>query len=260
MDRGKVYIVGAGPGDPDLITVKGLNLIQEADVIVYDRLISSQLIAKTNKNARLIYVGKKPDYHPVPQHEINEILISLVRDNLKVVRLKGGDPFIFGRGAEECLALSKCNIDFEIVPGVTSAIGAAAYSGIPLTHRNSVVQCSFITAHESNDKNIPQVDWEEIAKLKHTAIVLYMGVTKLDYTVELLLKHGRSSDSPVAIIENATLPEQRVFVTTLGESVKVAKEEKIIPPSLIIISPTVTFHKNLNWFSKNGSQKILETI
>ncbi|MBM2815249.1 MAG: uroporphyrin-III C-methyltransferase [Ignavibacteria bacterium] len=258
MDKGKVYIVGAGPGDPDLITVKGLKLLQEAEVVVYDRLISPELISKINEKAELIYVGKKPDFHPIPQSEINAILIDLVKRNLKIVRLKGGDPFIFGRGAEECLALSQKNINFEVVPGVTAAIGASAYSGIPLTHRNSVVQCIFITAHESQDKNIPQVDWENVAKLKNTTIVLYMGVSRLEYTVELLLKHGRSADDRLSIIENATLPSQRVFVTTISEAVKVAKENNIIPPSLIIISPTVEFHKNLNWFSKNGYFKLLQ--
>lgn len=253
MKKGKVYIVGAGPGNSKLITVRGYELLKEADAVVYDRLIGNGLLKCTKESALHINVGKMPDMHLVPQDEINNILVDLANKGLNVVRLKGGDPFIFGRGAEECLALKENGIEFEVVPGIASALGASSFSGIPLTHRNSVVQCLFVTAHESPDKSVPQVDWESIANLKNTSIVIFMGVSKIESVAAKLMNFGRSPDELVSIVENATFPNQRVVITTLGKVAEDAKINNIVAPSLIIISPTISMHNELYWLDNNDS-------
>ncbi|MCQ6254014.1 uroporphyrinogen-III C-methyltransferase [Methanocaldococcus sp.] len=234
---GKVILVGAGPGDPELITVKGLKAIKEADVIVYDSLISKDLLNYAKEGAELIYVGKRKGQHSFKQEEINKILVEKAKEGKIVVRLKGGDPFIFGRGGEEILELKKHNIPYEVIPGITSAIAVPELANIPLTHRKVATSFTVVTGHEAEDKKEKQVD---LSKLNADTIVILMGITNLEKLVnELLQNPKRNKDTPVAIITNGTTKNQRVIKGTLGDIVEKAKKEKISPPGVIVVGDVV---------------------
>jgi uroporphyrin-III C-methyltransferase len=240
---GIVYLVGAGPGDPGLLTLRGLEYLQKADVVVHDRL-SNQLLLSYATLAELIDVGKQPDHHPVPQGRINAILVEEARKGKVVVRLKGGDPFVFGRGGEEAQALVEAEIPFEIVPGVTSAIAVPAYAGIPVTHREMACSVAFITGHCAGSKPL-DLNWQALAQGIDTLVFL-MGVHNLPLIVTSLLEAGRSSETPVALIEQGTLPEQKVFTGTLADILDKAANVK--PPAIIIIGEVASLHPKLDWF------------
>ena len=246
--KGIVYLVGAGPGDAGLITVKGMNKLREADVVLYDNLANSRLLSECPAHCEIIFAGKESGHHYVEQNIITELLIRYARKGKKVVRLKGGDPLIFGRGSEEAKALYEAGIEFEIIPGVTAATGVSAYSGIPLTHRNKVVQTVFVTAHEKLNKRSPQVDWQSLGKLKNTTIVIYMGVSQIQNVVNELINAGMKRNTPAAVVEKGTLSEQRTFSTTIAKLPQIVKSNNIRPPSIFIIGDTVNSNKSLNWF------------
>ncbi len=241
-------MVGAGPGDEGLITVKGLDVLKQADVVLYDKLANQVLISFCRKDAGKIFVGKEAGIHYVSQDETIDVLIKNANEGKTVVRLKGGDPYIFGRGSEEAIALKEAGIEFEVIPGVTAASGASAYAGIPLTHRNMVTQCVFITAHETPDKEDEQVEWEILAKMKNTTLVIYMGVSQIKNVIEKLIGFGMPSGTPAAVIENGTLNSQRSFTTTIKKLESVVWSEKIKPPSIFIIGPTAAFADEIKWF------------
>ncbi|NLJ91130.1 MAG: uroporphyrinogen-III C-methyltransferase [Clostridiales bacterium] len=243
----KVYLVGAGPGDPDLITLKGRKCIKEADVLVYDRLVSQALLEERKPGCKLIYVGKENRNHVKPQDEINEILYQEAKAGKCVVRLKGGDPYVFGRGGEEGEYLYQRNIPFEVVPGVTSAIGGLAYAGIPITHREVSRSFHVITGHLKNQNE--ELDWEVLAKLKGTLVFL-MGVTNLENITNNLIKHGMDKDTPAAMINWATTPRQRSISATLSTIYDVALEAKMTSPSLIVVGEVVSLKDTLDFYSK----------
>lgn len=245
---GKVYLVGAGPGDPELITVKGLKCIQQADVILYDRLINEDLLAYAKPDAELIFCGKLPGYHAMQQETINRSLVLHAKKGKTVVRLKGGDPFVFGRGGEEAEALVQHGIEFEIVPGVTSAIAAAAYAGIPVTHREFSSSVAFVTGHR-RDGTREDIKWESLAKGIDT-IAIYMGVHNLPYICGQLMKYGKAPDTPTAIIQWGTTPIQRTVTGTLATITAIAAKERIENPSMVIIGDVVRLRANIQWFER----------
>jgi uroporphyrin-III C-methyltransferase len=244
----KVYIVGAGPGDPGLITVKAMDKLKLADVVVYDRLINNDLLSYCKKDCEKIFVGKESGYHSIEQERISEILIKKSKPGSIVVRLKGGNPFIFGRGSEEAIALKKAGIDFEIIPGITSGLSAPVYSGIPITQRGLITQCVLITAHECPGKPETQVEWEKLAKLKNTSLIIYMGASRIERICSELIKHGMDPAMPVAAIENGTLPNQRTITGRLDEIAVEFKKQNFRAPVIILISPTVSLRYNISWF------------
>ncbi len=260
-NEGFVYIIGAGPGDPQLITLKGVNAIKKADVILFDRLVNPALLDYAKENAKKVFVGKEPGQPHRTQEEINNLLVEYALDGKIVARVKGGDPFIFGRGSEEALHLSKFGIPFEVVPGITAGIGASAYTGIPLTHRSLVTQVVFLTAHEDPQKQESQIEYEHLAKLKNATIVIYMGASRLPFVVEELIKNGMDKDTPASIVENATTPMQRTFFAALKELPEVARVNNLQPPLVTIISPCTFFSPKLNWFEKKPlfGKKIVNT-
>ena len=234
---GKVILVGAGPGDPELITVKGLNAIKKADVIVYDNLISKDLLDYAKDNVELIYVGKRKGMHSFKQEEINKILVEKAKEGKLVVRLKGGDPFVFGRGGEEILELKKHNIPYEIIPGITSAIAVPEVAEIPITHRKVATSFTVVTGHEAEDKEKKQVN---LSELNADTIVILMGITNLEKLVNDLLKNPkRNENTPVAIILEGTTKNQKVIKGTLGNIVDKAKKEGIKPPGVIVVGDVV---------------------
>jgi len=241
---GFVSLVGAGPGDPDLLTVKGYRVIQQAEVVVYDRLVSPEILALANSDAEMIYVGKKLDFHCVPQEQINQILVEKAQQGKKVVRLKGGDSFIFGRGGEELEEIAEHGIRFEVVPGITAAAGATAYAGIPLTHRDHAQSVQFITGHVQKDGR--EIEWHSLAQSNNT-LVFYMGLKQSGYITEKLLETGLDSTMSCAIIENGTRREQRVFTGALKELPNMAKEA--VSPALIVVGSVTSLHDKLKWFS-----------
>ena len=245
---GKVYIVGAGPGDPDLITVKGLKCIEKADVILYDRLVNKELLSHAKPGADLIYCGKLPNYHTMKQETINTFLIKYAKKGKVVTRLKGGDPFVFGRGGEEAEALAKQGVPFEIIPGISAGIAAPAYAGIPVTHRDASASFAIVTGHRKEGAE-EEVKWESLAKGVET-LAVYMGVSNLPYICEQLMKHGKDKSTPAAIIEQGTTSMQRSVVGTLGTIVDVAKKEQIQNPSMIVIGEVVRFREKIHWFEK----------
>lgn len=245
---GKVYLVGAGPGDPDLITVKGLKSIEAADVILYDRLVNKKLLEYAKPNADLIYCGKLPDYHILKQETINKFLVKYAKKGKIVTRLKGGDPFVFGRGGEEAEELAKHGIEFEVVPGITSGIAAPAYAGIPVTHRGVATSFAFVTGHQSNDSPA-NIDWKSLSVGVDT-LAIYMGVKNLPYICERLIHFGRSKETPVALIHWGTLEEQKTVTGTLSNIVQVVQEENIQNPSMIIVGEVVKLREKLQWFEK----------
>lgn len=250
MEYGKVYITGAGPGDPDLITVKALAKLKTADVVVYDRLINNDLLSYCKIGCEKIFVGKESGYHPIGQEKIIEILINKAMLGYDVVRLKGGDPFIFGRGSEEALALKKTGIDYEIIPGITSGLSAPIYSGIPVTQRGLVTQCVLITAHECPTKPETQVEWAKLARLKNTNLIIYMGASRIEKICSELTKHGMDPEMPAAVIENGTLPGQRTITSRLDKIVEEFKKKNFHPPVIILIGPTVSLKDDISWFEK----------
>ncbi len=251
---GVVYLVGAGPGDPGLITLRGVECLQRADVVVYDRLIGRLLLTHA-QGARLIDVGKQPHCHVVPQDEINAILIHEARAGKVVVRLKGGDPFVFGRGGEEATALADAGIPFEIVPGVTSAIAAPAFAGIPVTHRGVSCGMAIVTGHRADGcADEPTCDWAQLARGPDTLVFL-MGFQSLPHIVEQLVAHGRSPDTPVAVVERATFPRQRTVVGTLATIVEQAAGMR--PPIVIVVGEVVRLRETLRWFDLPGRRPLL---
>lgn len=241
---GKVYLVGGGPGDPELLTLKALRILQLADIIVYDRLVSPAVLNLARRDAERIYVGKKRSDHSVPQESINALLIKLAKQGKRVVRLKGGDPFMFGRGGEEIETLVDENIAFEVVPGITAASGCASYSGIPLTHRDHAQSCMFVTGHLKD--NTVNLDWDQLAKPNQT-IVIYMGLIGLRQISEKLIARGLAADTPVALIQKGTTAEHMVIIsdlTNIADKIDIIKPK---PPTLIIIGSVVTLHNKLNW-------------
>ena len=244
--RGIVYLVGAGPGDPGLLTVRGLEYLQKADVVVHDRLASQQLLEYASQ-AEIIDVGKEPDHHPVPQSRINAILVEEAQNGKVVVRLKGGDPFVFGRGGEEAQALGNAGIPFEIVPGVTSAIAVPAYAGIPVTQRGIACSVAFVTGHCAGSKPL-DINWQALSQGVDTLVFL-MSVHTLKLIVTSLLEAGSSPETPIALIERGTLPEQKVVIGTLVNILEKAAD--IEPPAIIIIGEVVSLHSTLEWLKLN---------
>ena len=242
-DRGEVVLVGAGPGDPGLLTLKGLQQIQQADIVVYDRLVSDEIMNLVRRDADRVFVGKRAGYHCVPQEEINQILLREARRGKRVVRLKGGDPFIFGRGGEELETLCNADIPFSVVPGITAASGCSAYAGIPLTHRDYAQSVRLVTGHL---KTGSELDWHNLAAEKQT-LVFYMGLNQAAAIQEKLLEHGMDGAMPVALVENGTSVRQRVVDGTLTQLAELAQQ--VESPSLIIVGRVVALRDRLNWFS-----------
>lgn len=246
---GEVYLVGGGPGDPDLLTFKALRLMQQADVVLYDRLIAPEVLNLVRRDAERIYVGKRRSQHHVAQEEINTLLVKLAQQGKRVVRLKGGDPFVFGRGGEEIETLMEEAIPFQVVPGITAASGCAAYAGIPLTHRDHAQSCQFVTGH-LKDGSV-NLDWDKLALPNQTTII-YMGLTSLSQICDSLIERGRSPSLPAALIQQGTTRHQRVFTGTLATLPKLIEQEKIKPPTLIIIGSVISLHEKLTWFNANS--------
>lgn len=253
MEYGKVFIAGAGPGDPDLITLKALDKLKNADVVVYDRLIGAELISYCKPGCEKIFVGKESGYHPIKQDRIIEILIAKSKLGLSVLRLKGGNPFVFGRGSEEAAALKKEGIEFEVIPGVTSGLSVPIYSGIPITHRGLITQCVLITAHECPGKPETQVEWAKLARLKNTNLIIYMGASRIERICEELIKNGMDASMPTAIIENGTMPEQRTITGTIKNISEKFNKQNFHPPVIIMISQTVSLRNEISWFEKSHS-------
>lgn len=244
---GKVCLVGAGPGDPDLLTVKAARLIAEADAVVYDHLVGEGIMKLARADARCVYVGKQAAKHTLSQEAINQLLVDLAGEGLMVVRLKGGDPFIFGRGGEELETLLASGIPFEVVPGVTAAAGCAAYAGFPLTHRAHAQAVVFVTGHLKN--HTVELDWPALARPRQT-VVFYMGVGGAEEICHQMIAHGLPSQTPAAVVRNGTLPSQRTVLGTLGTLAHIIAESGIKPPALIVVGSVVGLHEKLNWFEK----------
>ncbi len=242
---GEVYLVGAGPGDPDLLTFRALRLMQKADVVLYDNLVSKPVLEMTRRDTERIFVGKQRDNHTLPQEEINELLVKHAKKGKRVLRLKGGDPFIFGRGGEEIATLAENKISFQVVPGITAASGVSAYAGIPLTHRDHAQSCIFVTGHLKDGSM--DLDWNALARPKQT-IVVYMGLHGLEILCSELVTHGLPASTPAAIVQQGTTQNQRVVCGTLATLPKIAEVEKLHAPTLIIVGGVVTLRKKLSWF------------
>jgi uroporphyrinogen III methyltransferase/synthase len=247
--QGKVYLVGAGPGDPGLLTLKARECIERADVIIYDYLANEAFLDYADKKTELIYVGKKGGSHTKSQQEINKLICDRAEKGLKVVRLKGGDPFIFGRGGEEAQELVRAGISFEIIPGITSAIAVPAYAGIPLTHRDFTATTAFITGHEDPAKDQSNIAWEKLATGVGTLVFL-MGIGNLSQITEKLIKHGRSPETPVAVIQRGTVPIQKTIEGKLGDIADISKRAGIKPPGIIVVGDVVSLRAELNWFEQ----------
>ena len=246
---GTVYLVGAGPGDPGLMTVRSLELIASADVVFYDRLIPPGALAGAREDAELVYVGKQPGVPSVPQEEIGERLIEAAREGKSVVRLKGGDPFVFGRGGEEGEALREAGIEFEVVPGITAGVAATAYAGIPVTHRDDASAVAFVTGHEDPEKTESALDWEALARFPGT-LVFYMGVKRLEENAAALIAAGRNADEPAAAIERGTMAGQRTVEATLGTIAEAVERERVKAPALIVVGAVARRREQLGWLER----------
>ncbi|MBK1694851.1 uroporphyrinogen-III C-methyltransferase [Chromatium weissei] len=246
VEMGEVYLVGAGPGDPDLLTFRALRLMQQADVVVYDRLVAEPILQMTRRDARRIYVGKERNHHAMRQEEINQLLADLAKDGHRVLRLKGGDPFIFGRGGEEIDTLAAEGVPFQVIPGITAASGCSAYAGIPLTHRDYAQSVIFVTGH-LKDGTI-NINWPALAQPNQT-VVFYMGLIGLPIIVEQLLAHGVASTMPIALIQQGTTHQQRVYTGTLATILELVTADPPQPPTLLIVGEVVSLRDKLNWFT-----------
>ncbi|NOZ52865.1 MAG: uroporphyrinogen-III C-methyltransferase [Gammaproteobacteria bacterium] len=244
--RGEVYLVGAGPGDPDLLTFRALRLLQQADVIVYDRLVSEKILDLARRDADLVYVGKARDKHTLPQEDINQMLARIAKKGKRVLRLKGGDPFIFGRGGEEIETLMEEGVPFQIVPGITAASGAASYAGIPLTHRDYAQSVLFVTGHLKDDSM--NLNWTALIQPRQT-LVVYMGLLGAKTLCQHLIEHGMSPQMPIALVQQATTSQQKILVSSLKCMPTLIDANEIKPPTLIIVGEVVALHKKLAWFS-----------
>jgi uroporphyrinogen III methyltransferase/synthase len=249
VESGKVYLVGAGPGDPGLITVKGLSCLRKADVVVYDRLVDWSVLHEARSDAEKIYVGKSSNHHTLEQEKINQLLIEKAREGKIVVRLKGGDPFVLGRGGEEASALAENGIAFEVVPGVTSAVAVPAYAGIPVTHRGVASSVMIVTGHKVPEENEPKIAWDKISTATDTLVIL-MGLGNLSYVVDQLVKNGKSPSTPVAVITQGTIGRQRCVVGTLEDILVKVRSENLQPPTVVVVGNVVHLRNYLRWFDK----------
>ena len=243
--RGEVFLVGAGPGDPDLLTFKALRLMQMADVVVYDRLVSEPILDMVRRDAEKIYAGKARSNHAIPQENINQLLVRLAKQGKRVLRLKGGDPFIFGRGGEEIAELIDENIDFQVVPGITAASGCASYAGIPLTHRDYSQACIFVTGHRRDDSE--DLNWEMLSHANQT-VVFYMGLDNVARICDSMKAHGRAAKTPAALVEKGTTTDQRVFVGDLDSLPELIAHNEVRAPTLILVGEVVALHDKLGWY------------
>ena len=243
--QGEVFLVGAGPGDPDLLTFKALRLMQKCDVVVYDRLVSKSILELVRRDAEKIYAGKASSNHSLSQESINQLLVRLAKEGKSVLRLKGGDPFIFGRGGEEISELIDEGISFQVVPGITAASGCATYAGIPLTHRDYSQACIFVTGHRKNENE--DLNWEMLSHANQT-VIFYMGLDNVQRICDALKAHGRGQTTPAALIEKGTTPEQRVILGDLDSLPNLVEQHKVSAPTLIVVGEVVELHNKLSWY------------
>lgn len=249
LSKGEVALIGAGPGDAELLTLKALSFLQQADVVLYDYLVSDEIMALIPNETILVSVGKKAGHHSVPQEKTNQLLVDFALQGYRVARIKGGDPFVFGRGGEELEVLFDANIRFQVIPGITAAAGATAYAGIPLTHRDYAQSALFITGHLKEESD--QLDWSTVARGKQT-LVIYMGLMKSKHIQNQLIHYGRASDTPIAIIERGTQATQRVLKGSLNQLTTLAEQAE--SPSLIVVGEVVRLSEKLDWFSQTQQQ------
>jgi uroporphyrin-III C-methyltransferase / precorrin-2 dehydrogenase / sirohydrochlorin ferrochelatase len=258
--RGEVALVGAGPGDPGLLTLRALRVMQNADVILYDRLVSPQILELARRDADMISVGKAAGCAPIPQEQINALLVEHALAGKRVVRLKGGDPFIFGRGGEELETLAAHGIRYEVVPGVTAAAGCAAYAGIPLTHRDHAQTLTFVTGHAKSGGVSDDIDWQALARPGHT-VVFYMGMHTLANIVARLIEHGAAPSLSAAVIEHGTHDSQRVIVASLADLHARVSEARVTSPALLIVGDVTRLHATLSWFnSAEGRESLASSM
>lgn len=246
---GEVFLVGAGPGDPELLTLKAHRLMQTADVVLYDNLVSPQIMDQVNPGAERIYVGKKRSNHMLSQDEINTTLVRLAREGKKVLRLKGGDPFIFGRGGEEVETLKANGVPFQVVPGISAANGISCYTGIPLTHRDYAQAVTFVTGHLKNGSS--DIDWAALVRPSQT-VVIYMGLVALPEICQQLIAHGLPESHPVAVVQKGTTRNQATCIGSLATITELTRDAGFAPPSLIIVGEVVLLHEKLSWFVSSG--------
>ncbi len=243
--QGEVYLVGAGPGDPDLLTFRAMRLMQQADVVLHDRLVPAEILDLVRRDAERVFVGKRRGDHAMRQEEIGQLMIRLAKEGKRVLRLKSGDPFVFGRGGEEIDALSSEGIHFQVVPGVTAANGCASYAGIPLTHRDHAQSCIFITGHAKDDKL--DLDWDKLIRPSQT-LVVYMGLYSLPMLCEKLIGHGADANTPAAVVDNGTRKNQQVITAPLGELADAVAKAEFLGPAVVIVGSVVTLRERLSWF------------